>query len=71
MLLLMVPMVLLYFLAAGVASLFDRARVKRRKKIEAEIEADIAAEATAVPNPEPVDQDGTGSSDPRTGRFEA
>lgn len=71
MLLLMVPMVLLYFLAAGVAALFDRARVKRRKKVEEEIEAQLAAEASAVPDPEPIDLDTSNSSSSEPGKFEA
>ena len=55
MLLLMVPMVLLYFVAAGISAMFDRGRVKRRQRIEREIEADLATAPAAVPEPEPVD----------------
>lgn len=71
MLLLMVPMVLLYFLAAGVASLFDRARMNRRKNVEAEIEAEIAAGASPLPGPKPTDIDAANSSKSQPGRFEA
>lgn len=71
MLLLMVPMVLLYFLAAGVASLFDRARMNRRKNVEAEIEAEIAAGASPLPDPKPTDIDAANSSKSQPGRFEA